>query len=126
MESHRVQIKKFLLQIVFVGIAFFGVTACSSIHKDTALDDGSYELEDIDQTNSADYLCDNAPLNIFFHADQAKMSWKDKSYLLTHAVSASGSFYLGEGLSFWIHGDEAELEFNTQEKAHCHLVRIES
>ena len=120
------QIKKLLLQSVLIGTSLLGLAACSSVNRDVSSDEGAYEVEDIDQTNSADYFCNNSPLNIFFHAEQAQLSWKEKNYVLTHAISASGSFYLGEGLSFWIHGDDAELEFNDMEKTHCRLVRVKS
>ena len=120
------QIRKLLLQSVLLGTSLFWLTACGSINKDEVSEAEPSEVEEIDQTNSADYLCNNAPLNIFFHADQAQLTWQEKDYLLTHAISASGSFYLGERLSFWIHGDEAELEFNNQEKFHCLLVRVKS
>ncbi|NLV00484.1 hypothetical protein B6N13_20670 [Marinomonas sp. UCMA 3892] len=126
MESHIVHIKKLLLQSVLLGSSLFGLAACSSVNKSVALDEDTYEIEDVAQTNEADYLCNNMPLNIFFHAEQAQLSWKEKTYVLTHAISASGAFYLGEGLSFWIHGDEAELEFNGVEKNYCRLVRVES
>ncbi|WP_421849909.1 MliC family protein [Marinomonas sp.] len=130
MESHTVQIQKLLLKSVLLGSCLFGLAACSSVNKSVFLDEDVYETEDetedVAQTNEADYLCNNLPLNIFFHAEQAQLSWKEKNYVLTHAISASGAFYLGEGLSFWIHGDEAELEFNGVEKNHCRLVRIES
>jgi membrane-bound inhibitor of C-type lysozyme len=121
-----VHIKKLLLQSVLLGSSLFGLAACSSVNKSVALDEDTYEIEDVAQTNEADYLCNNMPLNIFFHAEQAQLSWKEKTYVLTHAISASGAFYLGEGLSFWIHGDEAELEFNGVEKNYCRLVRVES
>tara|TARA_R110001606_G_scaffold22991_4_gene77804 strand:+ start:359 stop:739 length:381 start_codon:yes stop_codon:yes gene_type:complete len=126
MESHIVHIKKLLLQSVLLGSSLFGLAACSSVNKNVAPDEDTYEIEDVAQTNEADYLCNNMPLNIFFHAEQAQLSWKEKTYVLTHAISASGAFYLGEGLSFWIHGDEAELEFNGVEKNHCRLVHVES
>ncbi|UTW00675.1 MliC family protein [Marinomonas rhizomae] len=120
------QIKKLLLQGVLVGTFLVGLTACSSMNEGVAPTDSANEIEDIDQTNSADYICENSPLNIFFHAEQAKLTWQDQSYVLTHAISASGAFYLGEGLSFWIHGAEAELEFNGADKSHCRLVRVKS
>lgn len=126
MESHTVQIQKLLLQSVLLGSCLFGLAACSSVNKNVSSDEDTYEVEDVAQTNEADYLCNNTPLNIFFHAEQAQLSWKEKKYVLTHAISASGAFYLGEGLSFWIHGDEAELEFNDMKKIHCRLVRVES
>lgn len=119
-------IKKLLLQSVLLGSSLFGLAACSSVNKNIAPDEDVYEVEDVAQTNEADYLCNNMPLNILFHADQAQLSWKEKTYILTRAISASGAFYLGEGLSFWIHGDDAELEFNGVEKNHCRLVRVES
>ncbi|RBP78056.1 MliC family protein [Marinomonas rhizomae] len=120
------RIKKLLLQSVLIGTSLLCLTACSSINKELTSDDLAYEIEDIDQTNSADYLCENTPLNIFFHAEQAQLSWKDKTYLLTQAISASGAYYLGEGLSFWIQDTEAELEFNDMKVIHCSLVRIKS
>jgi membrane-bound inhibitor of C-type lysozyme len=127
MESHTVQIQKLLLRSVLLGSCLFGLAACSSINESVSSDDDMYEIEDVAQTNEASYLCNESiPLNIFFHADQAQLSWKEKSYVLTHAISASGAYYLGEGLSFWIYGDEAELELNNTNKAHCRLVRVKS
>ena len=126
MESRVVQIRKLLLQSVLIVTSLFWLTACGSFNKEVASETEASEVEDIDQTNSADYLCNNKPLNIFFHADQAQLTWQENDYLLTHAVSASGAFYLGERLSFWIRGDKAELELNNQEKVLCDLVRVKS
>ncbi|ETI62209.1 MliC family protein [Marinomonas profundimaris] len=120
------RIQKCFLRNVFSGFAVLSLVACSSVNQDAALDDKVYEVDNVEQTNSAVYRCDNTPVNIYFHAEQAQLSWHDKTYVLTHAVSASGVFYLGEELSFWIHGDDAELEFNGMEKSHCHLLRVES
>lgn len=102
------------------------ITACTSANKDNFFDEEDYEINDVVQTNSAVYSCDNKPLGIFFHAEQAQITWKDKTYKLNHAVSASGSFYLGEGVSFWIHKDTAELELNGMDKMSCSLVRVDS
>ena len=102
------------------------VTACTSANKDNFFDEENYEISDIAQTNSAVYSCDNNPLGIFFHAEQAQITWKGETYKLNHAVSASGSFYLGEGVSFWIHEDKAELELNGMGKMSCSLVRVDS
>ena len=119
-------IQKFFSQSVLVGFSVLGLAACSSVDKDRTAYDDTYEIENIEQTNAAVYVCNGIPLNIYFHAEQAQLSWKEKTYRLTHAVSASGAFYLGEGVSFWIHDDSAELEFNDMEKDHCRLVRVES
>lgn len=119
-------IRKLFSHSVLIGLSVLGLTACSSVEKDGAAQDDTYEIENIEQTNSAVYLCAGIPLNIYFHAERAELSWKEKTYQLTHAVSASGAFYLGEGVSFWIHDVSADLEFNDMEKDHCRLVRVES
>lgn len=120
-----VNIHKTFVHRVLIGLSVFGLAACSSVHKDTTHLNESDEMEDISQTNSAEYLCNNTLLTVLFHAENAQVSWKDKNYHLTHAISASGAFYLGEGLSFWIHGDEAEIEQGVV-KTQCHLVRVDS
>jgi len=119
------RIKKLFSSSVLAGFYVLGLAACSSVNKDVISDDGMYE-EYVEQTNSAVYLCDDTTLNIYFHAEQARLSWQGKTYSLTHAVSASGTFYLGEELSFWIHGDKAELELNNMDKNHCRLLRVDS
>ena len=120
------RIQKFFSQSVLIGFSALGLVACSSVDKDNVSSDDVYEMENVAQTNSAVYLCEGRPLSIYFHAEQAQLSWKEQTYQLTHAVSASGAFYLGEGVSFWIHGDDAELEFNDMGKNHCRLIRVES
>ncbi|ETX11395.1 hypothetical protein MUS1_10540 [Marinomonas ushuaiensis DSM 15871] len=102
------------------------ITACSSSKKEDFFDEKNYEIDDVVQTNSAVYSCDNHPLGIFFHAEQAQINWKDKTYKLNHAVSASGAFYLGEGISFWIHDNKAELALNNMDKTACRLIRVDS
>lgn len=118
-------IKKSRLQNIFVCASLLTLTACSSITKDTSSINDADDMGDISQTNSASYLCNSSPLHVFFHAEDAKLTWNDKEYILTHAISASGSFYLGEGLSFWIHGETAELEVGAM-AAKCRLVKVES
>ncbi|MGO2355569.1 MAG: MliC family protein [Marinomonas foliarum] len=118
-------IKKSRLQKIFVCASLLSLTACSSITKDSSSTNEVDEMGDISQTNSATYLCNASPLHVFFHAEDAQLTWNDKEYMLTQAVSASGSFYLGEGLSFWIHGETAELEVGTM-ATKCRLVKVES
>ncbi|NLQ16842.1 lysozyme inhibitor [Marinomonas sp. M1K-6] len=120
------KINKLCLQAVVVGVSLFGLMACSTLDDTLAINEKEYQVEEVIQTNSALYRCDGKPLAILFHAEQAQARWQEKSYQLTHAVSASGAFYLGEGLSFWIKGNEAELELHNMKKFLCHLVRVES
>ena len=120
------RIKKIALQNTLVIFSFLGLVACSSVNTTNVSDDDMYEAENTIQTNSAVYNCNGKPLAILFHADQAQLSWQKKEYQLTQAVSASGASYLGEGVSFWIHSDEAQLELRSMKKFQCQLVRIES
>jgi len=120
-----VRIKKIVLQSALIGFSLLAVIGCSSVNTDTVSDE-AYEMDDTIQTNLALYRCDDKPLEILFHADQAQISWREKNYLLTHAISASGEFYLGEGLSFWIRGNEAQLELNDMKQIQCQLLRVES
>ena len=120
------RIKKIALHNTLVIFSFWGLVACSSVNTTNDSDDDMYEAENTIQTNSAVYNCNEKPLAILFHADQAQLSWQKKEYKLTQAVSASGASYLGEGVSFWIHGDEAQFELRSMKKFQCQLVRIES
>lgn len=131
MEFHAMQIKTlFSTTLSFKKLlmisSILGLTACSSANKDSFFDEKNYDIDDAAQTNSAVYSCDNNSLGIFFHAEQAHITWKDKIYKLNHAVSASGSFYLGESISFWINEDRAELELNGMDKMSCRLIRVDS
>ncbi|PYF83537.1 MULTISPECIES: MliC family protein [Marinomonas] len=118
-------IKTSRLQKFLVCASLLALTACSSVTKETSLDSDVDDMGDISQTNAATYLCNAAPLHVFFHAENAQITWNDKEYTLTRAISASGSFYLGEGLTFWIHGETAELEVGAM-AATCRLVKVES
>jgi membrane-bound inhibitor of C-type lysozyme len=120
------QVKIMLLRNALIGSSILGLVACTSVNNENIVEDEVYEIEDVVQTNSAVYSCNQKPLNVYFHAEQAKVIWEKQSYILNHAVSASGSFYLGEELSFWIHGEKAELKMNEMKDIQCRLVRIDS
>jgi len=126
MQIKTLPVTIFSLKKWLIISSIVGITACTSANKDNFFDEENYEIDDVVQTNSAVYSCDSKPLGIFFHAEQAQISWKDKTYKLNHAVSASGAFYLGEGISFWIHDNEAELQLNDTDKISCRLVRVDS
>lgn len=118
--------KKIVLKKLLIASSVLGLTACSLTDKNHVLDEEQYDIDNVVQTNSAIYSCDSNLLSIFFHAEQAQITWKGTTYQLHHAISASGSFYLGEVLSFWIHEGKAELELNNMGKFLCYLVRVDS
>lgn len=117
-------ISKKTAQLTFTGVVMLGLTACST--TDTSTSQAKELTQEESQTDVVDYTCAGEPLTVLFHGEEAQITWKDKSYILTQAVSASGAHYLGEHISFWIKGKEAGLEVNDLEKVQCKVVRIES
>ena len=107
----------------FASVTLLGLTACSGI--DTSVSEDYPSLED-SQTDVADYLCAGMPLKVMFHGEEAQIFWQQKNYNLTRAVSASGAYYLGEDVSFWVKGKEAGLEIDDLSKVKCQLIRVES
>lgn len=110
---------------IFMASIALVVVACSSVNNDTSMEE-KYEIEDVVQTNAAVYSCDDKPLNIYFHGEQAELMWENKTHLLNHAVSALGSVYLGESLSFMIQDGKAKLSLQGLKEIQCRLVRVDS
>ncbi|MBR7888274.1 MliC family protein [Marinomonas sp. A79] len=106
------------------------LSACSVIEKgspvESIISEEIAEISNLDQTNVAAYSCDGQTLDIHFHSNQAQLSWQGDEYFLTQAVSASGAYFLGEGLSFWVHGDHAVLSFHHANKQACQLIQVNS
>ncbi|MEL0637809.1 MliC family protein [Marinomonas sp. TI.3.20] len=117
-------INKKSMYCFFTGLALLGLTACSSIDTSQSTDQ-TFSQED-SQTDVADYLCTGMPLKVMFHGEEAQIIWKQKTYNLTQAISASGSHYLGEDISFWIKGKQAGLEIDDLSQIKCQLIRVES
>lgn len=65
-----------------------------------------------------------APLTVTFlgsKADRARLTYKGKSVIARHAVSADGARYEAKDVEFWNKGDDGVLEWR-DEKAKCSLV----
>ena len=122
-----------MLRSALIASSILGLAACSSVKNDPLIEDETYEIKneayeikDVVQTNAATYSCDSKPLDIYFHAEQAKIVWEKENYLLNHTISSTGVFYLGEGISFWINENKAKLKINDMQDTQCDLVRIDS
>ncbi|MEP3350917.1 MAG: MliC family protein [Marinomonas sp.] len=102
------------------------VVACSSVNNEKVIEEEVYEIEDVVQTNVAVYFCDDKLLNVYFHGEQAKLIWENKTHLLNHAVSASGSSFLGESLSFVIQNEKAVLSTKSAKEIQCRLLQVDS
>ncbi|MFT2097895.1 MliC family protein [Marinomonas sp. 2405UD66-6] len=109
--------------ITFMALA---VVACSSVNNEKVIEEEVYEIEDVVQTNAAVYSCDDKLLNVYFHGDQAELTWKNETHLLNHAVSASGSSFLGESLSFVIQSEKAVLSTKSAKEIQCLLLHVDS
>ena len=107
------------LQNAILVFAVVGLTACSSVNNDGLTENNI-------QTNAAVYSCNGKPLSVLFHAEQAQVTWEGKEYLLNHIVSASGSSYLADDASFWVHQKEAKLILEDMDVIQCDLVRIDA
>lgn len=114
-----------MMRRIFMASIALVVVACSSVNNDTSMEE-KYEIEDVVQTNAAVYSCDDKPLNVYFHGEQAELLWENKTHLLNHAVSASGSSFLGESVSFFIQNEKAMLNTNNTKEIQCRLLRIDS
>ncbi|MCB5160860.1 MliC family protein [Marinomonas algarum] len=112
------------LSVVVLGIL---LSACSQMggQDATALSNADVEGVQFHQTDLVTYSCDGALLTLYFHADQAQLVWQDQEHNLTRAVSASGAFYLGEGISFWAHQEEAQLDTHHTGKIACQLLAVD-
>ncbi|WP_147299454.1 MliC family protein [Marinomonas pollencensis] len=108
---------------LFAGVTLLGLTACSGM--DTGPEDSYPSLEN-SQTDVADYLCTGMPLKVMFHGEKAHILWQQETYDLTRAISASGAYYLGEDVSFWVKGKRAGLEIDNLTKVKCQLIRVEA
>ncbi len=63
-----------------------------------------------DKTTTTHYVCNDnkAVLNILAN-EKAELTFKNKTYHLTHAKSASGNKYISNKVLFWGKGTEAML-----------------
>lgn len=120
-----VRINRLSMGYCAVAVLFLGLTACSTTKPASHV--SKDDAADIDtQTNVVYYLCEGLPMDIQFHGEEAVLNWEDKEYRLTRAVSASGAYYLGEGVSFWSEKDKAAVEVNDLSQVNCQLIRVES
>ncbi|MEP0071317.1 MAG: MliC family protein [Marinomonas sp.] len=115
-----------LLRSTLITFIALVVVACSSVNNENVIEEEVYEIEDVVQTNAAVYSCNDKPLNVYFHGERAELIWENKTHLLNNAVSASGSSFLGESLSFVIQNEKAVLSTQSGKKIQCNLLRIDS
>lgn len=117
------QVTDIVVQRWFLGVTFLFLVACSSSPGNDSMENSD---ENIAQTDVAQYSCQNDSLFVYFHGDKAELDWQGETYLLTQAVSASGSYFLGEDISFWAKGTEAGLEVDDMSSVSCTLVKVSS
>ncbi|AEF55600.1 MliC family protein [Marinomonas posidonica] len=118
--------RKFTLpNCAILGVAII-LSACSSQPSGESDQTAQSNLEDIGQTNVVSYRCEKQSLQAYFHGNHAEIVWQGKSHYLTQAVSATGTSYLGESISFWAHQNEAELELEDGTHLSCQLLKVES
>lgn len=122
MESNTTRIRTFAAKLGFIVALSLSLIACGTVN--TSSKNGLEK--NIHQIDVVSYLCDEQKLDVYFHAEDAQLIWQSNEYVLTRAVSASGAFYLGEGVSFWAHNDEAQLTVQERHSIPCQLLLIES